>query len=138
MKCSPTSKVGNEVIAEFKKVTHPTPMFSLSDVFNYDEVRDFDAKVRKEVGDVAYSCELKMDGLAVSLIYKDGAFVSAATRGDGIIGEDITHNVRTIKNNWMPQRKYGKKVCLFVKRNSWRQNCQKSRFRKKKKTKKYP
>lgn len=97
LKNSPTSKVGNEVIAEFKKVTHPTPMFSLSDVFNYDEVSDFDNKVRKEVGDVAYSCELKMDGLAVSLIYKDGAFVSAATRGDGIIGEDITHNVRTIK-----------------------------------------
>lgn len=94
---SPTSKVGNEVITEFKKVTHPTPMFSLADVFNYDEVRDFDAKVRKEVGEVAYSCELKMDGLAVSLIYKDGAFVSAATRGDGVIGEDITHNVRTIK-----------------------------------------
>ena len=94
---SPTSKVGNEVIAEFKKVTHPTPMFSLADVFNYDEVRDFDAKVRKEVGEVAYSCELKMDGLAVSLIYKDGAFVSAATRGNGVIGEDITHNVRTIK-----------------------------------------
>lgn len=94
---SPTSKVGNEVIAEFKKVTHPTPMFSLADVFNYDEVRDFDAKVRKEVGEVAYSCELKMDGLAVSLIYKDGAFISAATRGDGVTGEDITHNVRTIK-----------------------------------------
>ena len=94
---SPTSKVGNEVIAEFKKVTHPTPMFSLADVFNYDEVRDFDTKVRKEVGDVAYSCELKMDGLAVSLLYKDGAFISAATRGDGVIGEDITHNVRTIK-----------------------------------------
>lgn len=94
---SPTSKVGNEVIAEFKKVIHPTPMFSLADVFNYDEVRDFDAKVRKEVGEVAYSCELKMDGLAVSLIYKDGAFISAATRGDGVIGEDITHNVRTIK-----------------------------------------
>ena len=84
-------------IAEFKKVTHPTPMFSLADVFNYDEVRDFDAKVRKEVGEVAYSCELKMDGLAVSLIYKDGAFISAATRGDGVTGEDITHNVRTIK-----------------------------------------
>lgn len=94
---SPTSKVGNEVIAEFKKVTHPTPMFSLADVFNYDEVRDFDAKVRKEVGEVAYSCELKMDGLAVSLLYKDGIFTSAATRGDGVIGEDITHNVRTIK-----------------------------------------
>lgn len=94
---SPTTKVGNEVIAAFNKVTHPTPMFSLADVFNEDEVRDFDAKVRKEVSNPEYVCELKMDGLAVSLIYKDGKFVSAATRGNGVIGEDITHNVRTIK-----------------------------------------
>lgn len=94
---SPTSKVGNEVIAEFKKVTHPTPMFSLADVFNYDELRDFDSRVQKEVPNPEYVCELKMDGLAVSLIYKNGQFVSAATRGDGVIGEDITHNVRTIK-----------------------------------------
>lgn len=94
---SPTTKVGNEVIAAFNKVTHPTPMFSLADVFNEDEVRDFDAKVRKEVNNPEYVCELKMDGLAVSLIYKDGKFVSAATRGNGVIGEDITHNVRTIK-----------------------------------------
>ena len=94
---SPTTKVGNEVIAAFNKVTHPTPMFSLADVFNEDEVRDFDAKVRKEVSNTEYVCELKMDGLAVSLIYKDGKFVSAATRGNGVIGEDITHNVRTIK-----------------------------------------
>ena len=94
---SPTTKVGNEVIAVFNKVTHPTPMFSLADVFNEDEVRDFDVKVRKEVSNPEYVCELKMDGLAVSLIYKDGKFVSAATRGNGVIGEDITHNVRTIK-----------------------------------------
>lgn len=94
---SPTTKVGNEVIAAFNKVTHPTPMFSLADVFNEDEVRDFDAKVRKEVSNPEYVCELKMDGLAVSLIYKEGKFVSAATRGNGVIGEDITHNVRTIK-----------------------------------------
>lgn len=94
---SPTTKVGNEVIAAFNKVTHPTPMFSLADVFNEDEVRDFDVKVRKEVSNPEYVCELKMDGLAVSLIYKDGKFVSAATRGNGVIGEDITHNVRTIK-----------------------------------------
>ena len=94
---SPTTKVGNEVIAAFNKVTHPTPMFSLADVFNEDEVRDFDAKVRKDVSNPEYVCELKMDGLAVSLIYKDGKFVSAATRGNGVIGEDITHNVRTIK-----------------------------------------
>ena len=94
---SPTTKVGNEVIAAFNKVTHPTPMFSLADVFNEDEVRDFDAKVCREVSNPEYVCELKMDGLAVSLIYKDGKFVSAATRGNGVIGEDITHNVRTIK-----------------------------------------
>ena len=94
---SPTTKVGNEVIAAFNKVTHPTQMFSLADVFNEDEVRDFDAKVRREVSNPEYVCELKMDGLAVSLIYKDGKFVSAATRGNGVIGEDITHNVRTIK-----------------------------------------
>ena len=94
---SPTTKVGNEVIAAFNKVTHPTPMFSLADVFNEDEVRDFDAKVCKEVSNPEYVCELKMDGLAVSLIYKEGKFVSAATRGNGVIGEDITHNVRTIK-----------------------------------------
>lgn len=94
---TPTSRVGNEVIAEFRKVTHPTPMFSLSDVFNEEEVRDFDSKVKKEIENPEYVCELKMDGLAVSLIYRDGDFVSAATRGDGVTGEDITHNVKTIK-----------------------------------------
>ena len=92
-----TSKVGTTVISEFKKVTHPTPMFSLSDVFNEDEVLSFCDKVEKEIGNTEYVCELKMDGLAVSLIYKDGNFVSAATRGDGVIGEDITNNVKTIK-----------------------------------------
>ena len=94
---SPTGRIGNEVIAEFKKFTHPTPMFSLSDVFNEEEVRDFDRKVTAVVGKTSYMCELKMDGLAVSLIYKDGKFVSAATRGDGVVGEEITHNVKTIK-----------------------------------------
>ena len=94
---SPTSKVGSTIISEFKKVTHPTPMFSLADVFNEDEVRDFDERIRKEIENPEYVCELKMDGLAVSLIYKDGVFVSAATRGDGVVGEDITLNVKTIK-----------------------------------------
>jgi len=94
---SPTSKVGNEVISEFKKVRHPTPMFSLADVFNLDEVRDFDNKVRTVIDNPEYMCELKMDGLAVSLIYRNGKFISATTRGDGVVGEDITHNVRTIK-----------------------------------------
>ena len=94
---SPTSKVGSTVISEFNKVTHPTPMFSLADVFNEDEVKKFDERIRKEIDNPEYVCELKMDGLAVSLIYKDGIFVSAATRGDGVIGEDITLNVKTIK-----------------------------------------
>lgn len=95
---SPTSKVGTTVISEFKKITHPTPMFSLGDVFNEDEVLSFCKKIEKEVNNVEYVCELKMDGLAVSLIYVKGKFISAATRGDGRIGEDITNNVKTINS----------------------------------------
>ena len=95
---SPTSKVGTTVISEFKKITHPTPMFSLGDVFNEDEVLSFCKKIEKEVNNVEYVCELKMDGLAVSLIYEKGKFISAATRGDGRIGEDITNNVKTINS----------------------------------------
>lgn len=94
---SPTQCVGKEIIAEFKKVTHPTPMFSLADVFNEEEIRDFEARIHKEISNPEYVCELKMDGLAVSLVYKNGQFISAATRGDGVVGEDITHNVKTIK-----------------------------------------
>src|SRR5574344_727285 len=94
---SPTSKVGSTVISEFKTVTHPTPMFSLGDVFNEEEILNFDERIQKEVPNPEYVCELKMDGLAVSLLYKNGEFISAATRGDGIIGEDITYNVKTIK-----------------------------------------
>ncbi len=93
---SPTSKVGTKVISEFKKITHPTPMFSLGDVFNEDEVKSFCQRVEKEVGQTEYVCELKMDGLAVSLVYEKGVFKYAATRGDGTIGEDITNNVLTI------------------------------------------
>ena len=94
---SPTGKIGNEVISEFQKFTHPTPMFSLSDVFNEEEVIDFIKRVEDTVGPTSYMCELKMDGLAVSLNYRDGKFESAATRGDGVVGENITHNVKTIK-----------------------------------------
>ncbi len=95
---SPTLRVGGQVVSSFKKVTHEVPMMSLGDVFNIDEIKDFDERVRKVVPKVSYVCELKIDGLSVSLKYEKGKLVRAATRGDGVVGEDITHNVRTIKN----------------------------------------
>ena len=95
---SPTVRIGGEVISEFKKVTHEVPMMSLGDIFNEEELIDFDEKVKKVVNNPEYVCELKIDGLSVALIYENGKLVRAATRGDGTVGEDITHNVRTIKN----------------------------------------
>lgn len=95
---SPTQKVGGEIISEFKKVHHKIPMFSIADVFNESEIVAFDERVRKEFPNPNYVSELKIDGLAVSLIYENGIFKSAATRGNGTIGEDITHNVKTIKS----------------------------------------
>ena len=95
---SPTKKVGGEVIEEFKKVVHDIPMLSLSNVFNEEEINNFDERIRKENINPEYVCELKIDGLSVSIKYKNGIFVSAATRGDGTTGEDITHNVKTIKS----------------------------------------
>ena len=94
---SPTKKIGGEVIDAFKKVTHDKPMMSLSNVFNEDEIKNFDERIRKEGINPEYVCELKIDGLSVSLKYKNGVLVSAATRGDGITGEDIIHNAKTIK-----------------------------------------
>ncbi len=94
---SPTKRVGGEVISEFKKIVHEKPMLSLSNVFNEDEVRLFDEKIKKEVNP-NYVCELKIDGLSVSLLYEKGKLVRGATRGDGVTGEDITHNVKTIKS----------------------------------------
>ena len=94
---SPTVRVGGKVLDEFKKVTHAIPMLSLSNVFNESEIIAFDNRIRKENIDPTYVCELKIDGLSVSLHYENGKLVSAATRGDGIIGEDITENVKTIK-----------------------------------------
>lgn len=94
---SPTSKIGGVVLDKFAKITHNIPMMSLADVFNEDEIREFDNRIRKEGITPKYVCELKIDGLSVSLMYEKGVLVSAATRGDGITGEDITHNVKTIK-----------------------------------------
>lgn len=95
---SPTQRVGSEVISEFKKVTHEIPMLSLGDIFNEEEIIDFDEKVKKVVSHPKYVAELKIDGLSVSLLYKNGELVRAATRGDGVTGEDITHNAKTIKD----------------------------------------
>lgn len=95
---SPTVRVGSTVIDGFEKVTHEIPMMSLDDIFNEEEIRDFDAKVKKIVKNPTYVCELKIDGLSVSLLYQKGKLVRAATRGDGVTGEDITHNVKTIKS----------------------------------------
>ena len=94
---SPSRRVGGKVIDSFKKVTHEIPMLSLSNVFNESEIIAFDEKVRKEVKNPVYVAELKIDGLSVSLLYKEGKLVRAATRGDGVVGEDITHNAVTIK-----------------------------------------
>ena len=95
---SPTKRIGGKVIDEFKKVTHEVPMMSLGDIFNEDEVREFDKRIKKTIKNPTYVCELKIDGLSVSLLYKNGKLVRGATRGNGVIGEDITHNVETIKN----------------------------------------
>lgn len=96
---SPTQRVGGTVLDLFEKVEHRTPMLSLGNAFGEQDLRDFDRRVRQIVGeDFSYICELKIDGLAVSLRYEDGLFVQGATRGDGTIGEDITSNLRTIKS----------------------------------------
>ena len=94
---SPSVRVGGKIIDSFTKVTHEIPMLSLSNVFNESEIIAFDEKIRKEVKNPVYVAELKIDGLSVSLLYKEGKLVRAATRGDGVTGEDITHNAVTIK-----------------------------------------
>ena len=94
---SPTTSVGTKILDSFDKITHGTPMFSLADVFNEEEVEAFVTRVEKEISNPEFVCELKMDGLGVNLTYKEGLLISAATRGDGVVGEDITNNFKTIK-----------------------------------------
>ena len=94
---SPTQHAGGKIIEGFEKVTHKIPMMSLSDVFSESELIAFDERINKEGINPQYMCELKIDGLSVSLLYEKGKLVRAATRGDGVVGEDITHNVKTIK-----------------------------------------
>jgi DNA ligase (NAD+) len=96
---SPSLRVGGTILELFEKVEHRTPMLSLGNAFNEQDLRDFDRRIRQVVGDdFSYVCELKIDGLAVSLRYEEGLFVQGATRGDGSIGEDITANIKTIKS----------------------------------------
>jgi DNA ligase (NAD+) len=95
---SPTEKIGGSILSSFVKVEHAVPMMSLSNVFNADELRSFDDKIKKAVSNYSYVTELKIDGLAVSLTYEKGLFVRAATRGNGTTGEDVTSNAKTIKS----------------------------------------
>lgn len=96
---SPTQRIGGVALEAFDKVTHTTPMLSLANAFSEEDLRDFDRRVRQAIGDdVSYICELKIDGLAVSLQYENGVLVKGATRGDGVVGEDITTNLKTIRS----------------------------------------
>lgn len=95
---SPTLKVGGTVLDSFVKVTHKRPMLSLGNVFNYEELKDFAMKVEREVGPCEYVAECKIDGLAMSIHYENGRFKQAVTRGDGVVGEDVTNNVKTIRS----------------------------------------
>jgi DNA ligase (NAD+) len=95
---SPTNRIGGEVLTKFEKVNHKVKMASLADAFSYDELKDFDRRVKEVAPNATYLCELKIDGLSVSLQYEDGVLTLGATRGNGLVGENITHNVKTIKS----------------------------------------
>ncbi|MGO3602774.1 MAG: NAD-dependent DNA ligase LigA [Enterococcus malodoratus] len=96
---SPTQRVGGIVLEGFEKVVHDIPLYSLNDVFSKEELIAFDERVKKAVGHpVSYCCELKIDGLSISLKYEQGVFVQGATRGDGTVGENITENLKTVKS----------------------------------------
>ena len=95
---SPTHRVGGKVLDGFEKYSHRYPLYSLQDAFSREELEDFDARVRKEVAHPTYICELKIDGLSISLTYEKGILVAGATRGDGSIGENITENLKRVKD----------------------------------------
>lgn len=95
---SPTHRVGGKILEGFEKYQHQYPLFSLQDAFSREELDAFDARVRKEFPQVSYLCELKIDGLSISLIYENGLLTAGATRGDGSIGENITENLKRVKD----------------------------------------
>ena len=109
---SPTQNVGDVTLSKFKKVFHNVPMLSMNDAFSYNELFEFDKRIKKKVNeDVNYNVELKIDGLAISLLYDNGIFVKGSTRGDGHVGEDVTKNLKTISS--IPL-KLNKKISLEV------------------------
>ena len=96
---SPTLKVGGSITKDFTTVKHKYPMLSLGNTYNEEDLRDFDDRIKKSIGeDFEYVCELKFDGLAISLSYENGVLVRAVTRGDGTQGDDVTNNVKTIQS----------------------------------------
>ena len=109
---SPTRRVGGEAISEFQKVRHAVPLESLQDVFSFDELREFAQHVAEAEPDAVWSVEPKVDGLSVALEYENGQFVRGATRGDGLVGEDVTENLKTIPS--IPMRLEGAPARLIV------------------------
>lgn len=95
---SPSRRVGGQILEKFKPVPHRLPLLSLDNAFSYADLREFDQRVKRMARDVAYMAELKIDGVSISLVYENGNLTSAATRGDGLMGEDVTANIRTVKN----------------------------------------
>ena len=95
---SPTQKVGGVILSAFEKVTHVSPMYSLGNAFGMDDLKEFDQRIKKQFPHATYSVELKIDGLAMSLEYEQGRFVRGVTRGNGVVGENVTTNVRVINS----------------------------------------
>ncbi|OGI09896.1 MAG: DNA ligase (NAD(+)) LigA [Candidatus Melainabacteria bacterium RIFCSPLOWO2_02_FULL_35_15] len=98
---SPSRRIGTEPVSDFKKVTHRTPLYSLDNALNFEELEDWEEKIFRVLGErtkIDYVCEMKIDGLAIALTYKDGILILGATRGDGDIGEDISNNIKTIRS----------------------------------------
>ena len=95
---SPTKRIGGEITKDFKTVKHRYPMLSLDNTYSEEELVEFDERVKKVIDDVEYVCELKYDGVAICLTYINGVLTQAVTRGDGILGDDVTTNVKTIRS----------------------------------------
>ena len=95
---SPTQRVGEAPLEGFKTVEHKVPMLSLANTYTYDELREFDERVKKNVGDIEYVIEPKVDGAGVAILYENGVLIRGATRGDGVKGDDITQNLKTIRS----------------------------------------